>query len=148
MEWEAFLELKGEDSSKCPTIMDRDNDRKVIKWMSPFRDCISRTYGSKGPLSYVLRPNSTVAEELVDPLDTDSYYGVSGCLHEELCARLPHSGPLFKHDNTSVFLLIEKAARNTSCDSTVKAFARIKDGRCAYNTCISNHAGDTKYRAI
>ena len=45
-------------------------------------------------------------------------------------------------------MLIEKAARNTSVESTVKAFARKKDGRGAYLAVMANHAGDTKYRAI
>ena len=30
----------------------------------------------------------------------------------------------------------------------MKAFPCTKDGRGAYNACITNHAGDTKYRAI
>ena len=47
----------------------------------------------------------------------------------ELAARLPHTDPIYKHDNASVFLLIEKSARNTSVESTVKSFARKKDGR-------------------
>ena len=45
-------------------------------------------------------------------------------------------------------MMIEKAARGTSVESTVKAFARRKDGRGAFQALISNHAGDTKYRAI
>ena len=44
--------------------------------------------------------------------------------------------------------MVEKAARNTSIESTVKAFARNKDTRGAYIATISNHAGDTKYREI
>ena len=148
VEWEAFFELKGEDSPKCPTIMDKNCDRKVLKWMSPFRDYVSRTYGSKGPLSYVLRPISAVVEELDNPLAIYSYYGESVCLHEELCAHLPHTGPIYKHNNTAVFLLIEKASIDTSCESKVKAFARTKYGQGAYNACISNHAVDTKYHAI
>ena len=36
IEWEAFQELKKEDAPECSTINDRNNDQKVIKWMSPF----------------------------------------------------------------------------------------------------------------
>ena len=148
IEWEAYLELKSEDPPTPPSISDKDADRKVIKWAPIFQDCLSRTYGSRGPLIYVLREESKVPTEVEDPLDGDDYFGKSGCLHDELEARLPHKGPIYKHDNTSVFLLIEKAARNTSVESTVKAFARTKDGRGAYQAIVTNHAGVTKYRAI
>ena len=104
--------------------------------------------GSNEPLRYVLRLVSTVLEELVDLLIDISYFGVYGCLHEELCAQLPHTGSIYKHNNISVFLLIEKASQNTPSESTVKAFARNKIKRGAYNACFSNHAGDTKYLAI
>ena len=78
----------------------------------------------------------------------DAYYGESGSLHDELVARLPHSGPIYKCDNKSVYLKIEKATRGTSVESTVKAFSRPKDGRAAFEALLANHAGEVKYRAI
>ena len=155
IEWDAYLDLKKQDAPKPPAINDRDNDRTVIKWAPIFEDCLSRTYGSRGPLSYILRDNKEVENETTDPLQVDettgtvnSYFGKSGCLHAELTARLSHSGPVYKHDNGTVFSMIEKAARNTSVESTVKSFSRKKDGRGAYLAIIQNHAGETKYRSI
>ena len=155
IEWEAYVALKNEDAPKPPTIRDQDNDRKVIKWAPIFQDCLARTYGSRGPLIYVLREAPEVPPEVEDPLQVDdttgvvnSYFGESGCLHDELVKRLSHSGPIYKHDNATVYMLLERAARNTSVESTIKAFARKKDGRAAYLAVIANHAGDTKYRAI
>ena len=155
IEEEAYADLLKKTEPDVPLINDRDNDRRVIKWAPNFLDCLSRTYGSKGPLIYVLRDDVAVPSEADDSLQTDPatntvnrYFGKSGCLHDELIARLPHQGPIYKHDNATVFLKIEKASRSTSVESTVKAFARKKDGRGAYLAVISNHAGDTKYRAI
>ena len=155
IEWDAYQDLKKEEAPKCPAINDRDNDRKVIKWAPIFQDCLARTYGSRGPIIYVLREISAVPTEADDPLSTDdttgaidAYYGSSGCFHDELVARLSHTGTIYKHDSASIYMLIEKAARNTSVESTVKAFARKKDGRGAYFAVMANHAGDTKYRAI
>ena len=155
IEWDAYVDLKDQTAPTPPAINDRDKDRTVIKWAPIFEDCLSRTYGSRGPLSYVLREDAAVESEVDDPLGVDdttgainSYYGKSGCLHSELVARLSHTGPIFKHDNGTVFMLIEKAARNTSVESTVKAFARKKDGRGAFKAIVMNHAGETKYRAI
>ena len=53
IEREAYLKLKAEDNPKPPTI--NNNDKKVIKLVPIFQDCLSRTYGSRGPLIYVLR---------------------------------------------------------------------------------------------
>ena len=148
IEWDTYQDLRDQDAPEVPLISDKDNDRRVIKWVPVLHDCLARSYGINGPLSYILREDSAVPTEAIDPLETDSYYGSSGSLHDELTARLPHSGPIYKNDNCSVFLKIEKASRGTSVESTVKAFSRRKDGRGAYLALIANHAGDTKYRAI
>ena len=148
LEWDDYEAVKEQDDPEVPCVIDKDYDRKIIKWSPIFIDCLTRTFGSRGPLAYVLREDPTVPTEVDDPVDVDSYYGISGSLLEELTKRLPHTGPIYKNDNATVYMLIEKAVRGTSVESTVKTFARTKNGRGAYLALIANHAGDTKYRAI
>ncbi len=149
VEWDSYKALKDLDAPKCPLILDRDNDRKVIQWAPIFVDCLSRTFGAGGgPLAYIVRDESVVPTEAADPLDANAYYGQSGGLMDELVARCPHTGPIYKSDNKSVYLLIEEAARGTSVESTVKSFASRKDGRGAFFALRSNHAGEVKYRLI
>jgi len=155
IEYEAYTELKSQDEPDIPKINDRDGDRKIIRWAPIFVDIMSRTYGTRGPLSYVLRDEVEVGPEVDDPLGTDpatgqinSYYGNSGSLHEELISRLPHNGPIYRNDNGTIFIKIEEAVRGTSVESTIKSFSRSKDGRGAYYALIANHAGETKYRSI
>ena len=107
---EAYKALKDDDAPKAPSINDKDNDRKVIKWAPIFKDCLSRTFGHNGPLIYVLRENAAVEDEGLDPLGANaatgiinSYFGNSGSFQDELIARLPHLGPIYKQDNASVF---------------------------------------------
>jgi hypothetical protein len=95
-----------------------------------------------------LRENSEVPAEEDDPLDDQTYFGQSGSLQEELIAQLPHTGAIYKNDNTTVYMMIEKSSRGTSVESTIKGFAHRKDGRGAFLALIANHAGDVKYRAI
>ena len=109
---EAYKALKEDDAPIAPSINDKDNDRKVIKWAPIFKDCLSRTFGHRGPLSYVLREDAIVLDEAYDPLKIDtttgvinSYFGLSGGLQDELVASLKHTGPIYKQDNASVFLL-------------------------------------------
>ena len=63
LEWDAYQDLKEKDDPKVPKINDRDGDRKII-WAPSFRGALSRIYGSKGPLIYVIRDESDVLEEL------------------------------------------------------------------------------------
>ena len=43
-----------------------------------------------------------------------------------------HNGPIYKNDNTSVYIKIKKASMGTSVESTAKAFSRHKDRRGAF----------------
>ena len=107
---------------------------------------MSRMFGLQGPLSYVLRKDATVAHEVDDPLTGDDYYGVSGGLIQEMTARIPFSGSLYKTDNKTVYLHLSEAYRGTACESTVKAIKQ--DGRAAFMALMSHHAGDEKYHSI
>ena len=44
--------------------------------------------------------------------------------------------------------MIPKTVAGISVDSTIKYYSRRKDVRAAFLALISNHTGDTKYRAI
>ena len=72
IEWDTYEELKLEDDINLLVINDKDNDRKIIKWVSNFTDYIFRTYGSRGSLVYVLLESSAVPSEVDDPLDANS----------------------------------------------------------------------------
>jgi hypothetical protein len=148
VEHEAYLKLQKEDAPTVPNVKDTDNERKVIKWAPIFIDCMSRTYGIKGPLAYVLRETIQVEDEGEDPLLDNNYFGKSGGLQAELIARLAHGDALYRSDNKTVYLKLEGACRSTSVESTVKAFSRTQDGRGAFLALIDHHAGDSKYRAI
>ena len=96
----------------------------------------------------MIRTDSAVPAEADDPLLPDSHYGASGSILEEFKNRLPHSGPIYQDDNKTVFMMVSHAVSGTSVESTIKSYARTKDGRGAFNALLTNHAGDTKYRSI
>ena len=155
IKWEVYVALKTEDAPKAPAIRDQDNDRKVIKWYLVFQDFLARTYGSRGLMIYVLREEKEVPTKANDPLGVDdttgvlnSYFSASGFIDSELVKQLSHTGPIYKYDNATVLMILEKSARDTSVKFIIKAFSRKKDGRAAYLTVIANHTGDTKYREI
>lgn len=148
IDYESYVSLKKREEPDAPKVNDKEKEKKVIKWMPLFEDALSRTFGPRGPLIYVLRTESAVTTEVDDPLQPNSHYGNSGSLLEELIQRLPHTGPIYKDDNKTVFMMISKAVTGTSVESTIKSFSRTKDGRSAYKALVANHAGDEKYRAI
>ena len=146
--FDAYKLLRQKDAPEVPVVNDKDREKKIIKWVPLFEDALSRTFGSKGPLVYVVRETAEVPLEADDPLEANSHFGSSGSLLEELITRLPHTGPIYKDDNKTVFMMIAKAVAGTSVESTIKSFSRRKDGRAAFQALIANHAGDTKYRSI
>ena len=73
----------------------------------------SRTFGSKGVLAYIMQENSDIPDDRDDPLTVNSNYGASGSMLEELINRLPHAGPIFLHDNKTVFTMMSKAFSGT-----------------------------------
>ena len=78
----------------------------------------------------------------------NSHYGESESMLEELINCLSHEGPIFCDDNKTVFMMISKNVDGTSVESTIKSYPIRKDGWATFLALISNHAGDTKYRAI
>ena len=77
VDYEAYKKLKKQDAPDVPDVKDNDGDRKIIKWIQIFFDCMSRKYGVKGPLAYVLREKAEVPDVLAeDPLLLNEYYGM------------------------------------------------------------------------
>lgn len=149
IDFDAYCTLKKQDAPDVPLVYDKDKDKKVIKWAPLFLDAMSRTFGAKGPLRYVLREDPDVPPEEEDPLGNNCHYSdAAGSMLEELTRRLSHTGPTYRDDNKTVFMAISTAVAGTSVETTIKSFSRQKDGRGAYFALITNHAGDVKYRSI
>ena len=72
IEWEAYEVIMGEDDPKVPKIVDRDGDRRIIRWAPIFLDNLDSIIGAKVPLHYVLRDEPIVPLEGNDPLDKNA----------------------------------------------------------------------------
>ena len=108
------------DPPYTPLVNDKDKEKKIIKWVPLFEDTLSHTFGSKVTLVYVIIESAIVPDVTDDPLDTDSHYGASSSLLEELIQRRPHDSPIFKDDNKTVFTIISKVVAGTSVEFTIK----------------------------
>ena len=146
-EWEAIKKQSREDKPMVPVL---SKHQTPVRWMESFKDCLFRTFGVRGsPLSYVIRSDVDVAPEAVAPLEAEKAYSAeAGSVLHELINRLSHDNPLFKTDNNSVYSLLDDATRGTIYAPTIKPYARTKNGRAAWYSIISSHAGDDKWEAI
>ncbi len=98
------------------------------------------------PLAYVVR--AVVVPPAPTALATNLPYSVEhGSVEGEMIARAPHTHPLFRDDNSTVYYLLEEATRGTTYAPTIKPFQRAKDGRGAWNSLITQYAGDDKWQA-
>ena len=103
---------------------------------------------SRGALICAIREDPIVPDGIVDPHPAYCYYVQSGSLIYELESRLPRSWPLFKSDNMSVCMKIEKATREKYVESKINSFYLRKDGRGAFQAFITNKAGEIKHWSI
>ena len=53
-DYDHFEKLKKQDAPTVPMAKGADADKKVINWASVFEDCMSRSFGLQGPLSYLI----------------------------------------------------------------------------------------------
>ena len=67
VDYEHYEQLKKQDAPKVPVVKESDAEKKIINWAPVFKDCMSRTFGLQGPLSYVLRKDLAVPSETDDP---------------------------------------------------------------------------------
>ena len=132
IDWDTYEELNKENDPYVPLIIDKDYYRKETKRVSIFIDWLSWIYGYRRRLFYVIQEPIVVPSEIDDPLDADLYHRGSGNVHEEMVSSLSHNGPIYKHDNTSVYNNIEKAARGASVESTFKSIYHCEDERGAF----------------
>ena len=146
-EYESVVALSDEKKPDVPVLHNKNNT--PLKWIESFKDCLFRTYGLRqAPLLYVIRDKVTLPTEVEDPLLAGKSYGSSGSVLDELIARLKHDDPLFKADNAAVYSMLEEATRGTVYASTVKPHSRKKDGRTAWNSMVSSHAGNDKWEQL
>ena len=145
-EYESVIALSTEMKPSVPVL---HKNNTPLKWMESFKDCLFRTYGlRKTPLLYVIRDDVVPPPEEDDPLQAGKAYGSSGTVVDELIARLSHEDPLFKSDNALVYSMLEEATRGTVYSPTVKPHSRRKDGRSAWLSMISSHAGTDKWEQL
>jgi hypothetical protein len=145
-EYESVLSMSKVDKPEVP-ILHKNNT--PLKWIESFKNCLFRTYGiRKTPLLYVVRENVAIPPEIDDALIPGKAYGNSGSIVDELISRLDHDDPLYKSDNASVYSMLEEATRGTVYASTVKPYGRRKDGRSAWNSMVSSHAGNDKWEQL
>ena len=146
IEREAIEKLIEEAKPEVPVL---SRNVPPLKWLESFRDCLLHTFGVRGcPLSYIVREVVDRPDEADDPLVAGKAYGSSGSILEEMIARFSHDHPLYRSDNQSVYSMLETATRGTPYASTVKAFSRTKDGRRAWESMVSSHAGIDKWEKL
>jgi hypothetical protein len=101
-----------------------------------------------GPLSYIIR-------KVVDPPNeaTDIAFGMIGSRfgspRDEVEERAPHGTPEYQVDNARVFEMLNDAIGNHKNIKTwIKAYARTKDGRAAWEAFKEHFRGTNQMEAI
>ena len=146
VEYESIESLSDATKPDVPLL---HKNNTPLRWIESFKDCLFRTFGvRKTPLLYVVRDTVKVPPEADDPLANNKAFGSSGSILDELIARLDHDHPLYKSDNAMVYSMLEETTRGTVYAPTIKPYGRRKDGRAAWLSMISSHAGNDKWEQL
>ena len=74
-EWESIIKLNEQDRPKVPVL---SKNQAPLHCIESFKDCLYRMYGVRTcPISYVIRSNAEVEDEVNDPLGPGIYFGRS-----------------------------------------------------------------------
>ena len=145
--------MEKQEVPKLPTL---SKINTPLKWCESFKHYLYTTFGvRKIPLTYVIRKSESVTPEsgndpvaTYDPIKNNKAYGNSDSVLGDLIARASHSHPLYKTDNAITFRAMENATRGSIYATTIKYYARKKDGRGAWQALLTSHVGTDKSEKI
>ena len=110
-----------------------------LRWCESFKNVRYTTFGVRtAPLLYIMRETVDVRLETgvdpnisYDPCMVNKSHGLPGFILQDLIHHKLHAHPLYKHDNATLFTMIEEAARAMHYNNTIQPFKRAKNGRGA-----------------
>jgi hypothetical protein len=142
--WKALKDRKDGEAPEVPKI---SKTLSIIKWTEAFTDFLHRKSGVRmTPLAYVVCAN--IVPPPPTALATNLPYSADhGSAEGEMIARASHNHPLFRDDNSAVYYLLQEATRSITYAPTIKPFQCAKNGKGAWNSLITQYAGDDKWQA-
>jgi hypothetical protein len=122
---------------------------KILDFIDEWPEHLALYNGQNGgPLSYIIRNVTDPPDE-----DTDIAFGMVGSRfgspRDEIEERAPHGTPEYQVDNARVFEMLNDAIGNHKNVKTwIKAYARMKDGRGAWEAFKEHFRGTNQMDAI
>ena len=140
-----------EEGYKEPAVdkMKLTSPDRILDFIDEWPEHLALYNGQNGgPLSYIIR------KEVVAPNEaTDIAFGMAGSRYgsprDEVEERAPHGTPEYQVDNARVFEMLNDAIGNHKNIKTwIKAFAKMKDGRAAWEAFKQHFRGTNQMEAI
>ena len=140
--WERFLHEDEYDvEPKLPPKLEKVKD--VWLMIENLTDHFAQKHGGhKAPLSYVIREDDDIPAVADDePFGEPSH-------DEELERRLPHTGMIYKADNTAVWGVIRQVTNGGPAWPWVQSHARSQNGRAAFLALRAHYLGSASQNCI
>jgi hypothetical protein len=100
------------------------------------------------PLTYIIRKDPIPPMEATDPAfgQAGARFGI---IRDEIEARAPHDTPEYHVDNATVFdILNDAVGDHKNVKTWIKSFARMKDGRSAWESFKNHYRGTNQMEAM
>ena len=145
IQWKALKDRKEEDPPEVPKIT---KTLPIMKWTEAFQDYLHRVIGVRViPLAYIIRADSGVPMPAPPLAPNQPHSEVHGSIEYELVERASQEHPLFRDDNSEVYLKLEEATHRMMYAASTKPFQCAKNGRGAYVALTSQYAGRDKWES-
>jgi len=146
LQFDALKEAIKKDPPKIPKLK---KGGSVTKWSPSFETILSQHFGTRGAsIEYLVRPEAIVPAVAPVLQAGMPHSAVGGSIQADMKLRFSHNHPLYQMDNDVLYSLLDEAFRDSDFAMTIKPYERRRDGRGAYLSVMSNHAGDDKWDRI
>ena len=120
----------------------------IVKWVEHFEEYLRGVLGVDDiPLTYVVRKEQYIPALADDPIITGGapYSTSYTSFFDEMIARSKLAGAAYNENNSRVFALLSDALTNSVHSTTLRPFARRRDGREAFLALVKQNLGSSKW---
>ena len=120
----------------------------IVKWVEYFEEYLRRVLGVDDiPLTYIVRKERNIPALVDDPIVTGGapYSTSYTSFFDEMIARSKLAGAAYNENNSRVFVLLSDAVTNSVHSTTLRPFAKRRDGREAFLAFVKQNLGSSKW---
>ena len=146
MQRKALKQNTKETTPNTPNLL---KTRTVSKWSDVIKFNLYQVFGTRSCDMYYLIRCLLAVPAVAPSLEMNQpHLDEAVSIQEEMIMRLSHSHQLYRNNNNTFYIILEKAVRGTFYEASIKPLQGTRDVRVSYLTLIAHHEGKDKWVVI